>query len=303
MVLRLGSKGLLVENLQHNLKTLGYSITVDGQYGYGTRNAVRRYQMDNKLFVDGIAGPITQASINANMNVKTIYRKQRYLNSDCFIAELSQDKYFVDFELGEMSVFEKLSRIVRGLLNNNKPIVLAINGGYFGGSNIEQMGTHLDEGSYRNVPDEKLITLLYRKTGRLEVKKLSKDYKLWFERNDYYWAIGATYSLVQDGKKNLQNLEYHSHGYSVAPRTLIGQKSDGTIIMVVVDGRTKQSKGLTASQSADLMLNLCCINAVNLDGGGSSEMIAVENNVIKVLNKPSDGTERKIGSSLVVYKK
>ena len=49
MTLRLGSKGLLVEILQHNLKTLGYSVAVDGQYGYGTRNAVRRYQMEQSV--------------------------------------------------------------------------------------------------------------------------------------------------------------------------------------------------------------------------------------------------------------
>ena len=72
--------------------------------------------------------------------------------------------------------------------------------------------------------------------------------------------------------------------------------------MVVVDGRTSKSLGLTARQSAELMLSLGCITATNLDGGGSSEMIEVVNGVIKVLNKPSDGVERSIGSALLVYK-
>ena len=52
------------------------------------------------------------------------------------------------------------------------------------------------------------------------------------------------------------------------------------------------------------MLELGCINAVNLDGGGSSTMCVVENGTVRVKNYPSDkGVQRAIGSAVVVYKK
>lgn len=54
-----------------------------------------------------------------------------------------------------------------------------------------------------------------------------------------------------------------------------------------------------AKEQAEIMLSLGCTYSANLDGGGSSEMIVND----KVVNKPSDGSERKIGSAIVVYKK
>jgi N-acetylmuramoyl-L-alanine amidase len=80
---------------------------------------------------------------------------------------------------------------------------------------------------------------------------------------------------------------------------LIGQKADKTLVLCVVEGRNATSKGVTGAQSADIMLSLGCIIAINADGGGSSEMIVDG----KIVNATSDGTERKIGSALVIYKK
>ena len=66
----------------------------------------------------------------------------------------------------------------------------------------------------------------------------------------------------------------------------------------MADGRKNTSKGLTAKQSAELMKELSCYNAVNLDGGGSSEMIVKD----KIVNSPSDKDERYIGSAILVCK-
>lgn len=59
-----GSSGSVVEELQKNLNTLGYSCGgVDGIYGVNTAEAVRKFQRDKKLSVDGIAGALTQSAI------------------------------------------------------------------------------------------------------------------------------------------------------------------------------------------------------------------------------------------------
>lgn len=53
-----------MEELQKNLNTLGYSCGgVDGIYGVNTAEAVRKFQRDKKLSVDGIAGALTQSAI------------------------------------------------------------------------------------------------------------------------------------------------------------------------------------------------------------------------------------------------
>lgn len=58
--LKLGSKGKTVEVLQRALAGKGYNVVViDGDFGSVTDREVRKYQTDNKLFVDGIVGPQT----------------------------------------------------------------------------------------------------------------------------------------------------------------------------------------------------------------------------------------------------
>ena len=54
------------------------------------------------------------------------------------------------------------------------------------------------------------------------------------------------------------------------PRSAIGYKHDGTLIIVTVDGREETSVGMTLRELAVLMKNLGCENAMNFDGGSSS---------------------------------
>ncbi len=56
------------------------------------------------------------------------------------------------------------------------------------------------------------------------------------------------------------------------PRTAIGQRSDGAILMLVIDGRQPSSIGATYTDEVDLMLKFGAVNACNLDGGSSSLM-------------------------------
>lgn len=84
---------------------------------------------------------------------------------------------------------------------------------------------------------------------------------------------------------------------SYAPRTAIGYTADGKFIAMVVDGRQTHSRGVSLQVLADLMTELGCVEVLNLDGGGSSAMVA--GNGI-VLNKPSDGTERVVPTALML---
>lgn len=64
-VLRRGSKGDAVANLQLALRKLGFMLGVDGDFGAGTEVAVARFQRDQNQEVDGIVGPGTWAALDA----------------------------------------------------------------------------------------------------------------------------------------------------------------------------------------------------------------------------------------------
>ncbi|HGX4997100.1 TPA: phosphodiester glycosidase family protein [Escherichia coli] len=82
------------------------------------------------------------------------------------------------------------------------------------------------------------------------------------------------------------------------PRMAIGQKADGTYIVICVNGRNADgvSPGCTMQQLANKFVSLGCINAMNLDGGGSATLWY--NGV--VINSPSDGAERPIYHTMYV---
>ena len=84
-----------------------------------------------------------------------------------------------------------------------------------------------------------------------------------------------------------------------APRTAVGITKDSHVLLAVVDGRQTNSIGCTLSEMAVLMQEMGAVDAVNFDGGGSSEMV-IKNEII---NSPSDGSERKVGAALVVLSK
>lgn len=72
------------------------------------------------------------------------------------------------------------------------------------------------------------------------------------------------------------NLHYSQSNTGVAQRTAIGQREDGTVIMIVTDGRTASSLGATHNDMIDMMVSYGAVNAAMLDGG-SSAMLYYEN--------------------------
>ncbi len=90
------------------------------------------------------------------------------------------------------------------------------------------------------------------------------------------------------------------------PRTAVGLSKDGkTLILLVADGRSIFSSGLSERELADLMLGLGCDVAMNLDGGGSTTMTVCDGPPAQptTLNHPSDGTERPVANVLGIRPK
>ncbi|MBU3127447.1 phosphodiester glycosidase family protein [Clostridium sp. FP2] len=90
---------------------------------------------------------------------------------------------------------------------------------------------------------------------------------------------------------------YGDGGWGINPRTAIGQKQDGTIIFVVIDGRQLNSIGATIKEVQDIMIEEGCVNAANLDGGSSSVMYHQG----KLINSPSSKYgERPLPSAWII---
>lgn len=69
-------------------------------------------------------------------------------------------------------------------------------------------------------------------------------------------------------------------GYGIAPRTAIGQRKDGIVLMLVIDGRRPgHSLGIDMAELTNIMLKYGAYNASNLDGGGSSAIVVNGNNL------------------------
>ncbi len=71
-------------------------------------------------------------------------------------------------------------------------------------------------------------------------------------------------------------------GWGIANRSSIGQRQDGIVLFIVIDGRTSSSVGISMTELKDLFVRYKAYNAANLDGGGSSTLYAGG----KLINKP-----------------
>ena len=111
--------------------------------------------------------------------------------------------------------------------------------------------------------------------------------------------VGAGPMLVKKGKPFVTKTEEEfpsdiSRGR--APRTGVAVLANRHALLAVVDGRQEASIGATLEEFADLLVKYGAREAVNFDGGGSSAMVIGG----ELVNSPSDGEERRVGSALAV---
>ena len=113
-------------------------------------------------------------------------------------------------------------------------------------------------------------------------------------------AIHAGPVLMHDGKIRVTSNEEVFFGSTIPdihPRTAAGYRNSGELVLLVVDGRQVDSRGVDLQELAILMRDLGCVEAINLDGGGSSAMVVDG----KLLNRPAGTTsQREVMSAIAV---
>lgn len=144
----------------------------------------------------------------------------------------------------------------------------AINGGAFADLGGDMpLGLVISGGQVLNGDEDKEYSIVgFNKDNKLIVGMMTISEAVSLGLRD---ALSFSPILVQDGKA--ANVSGYSLGLN--PRTAIGQRADGAVLLLIIDGRQPQSLGATYQDLIDIMLEYGAVNACNLDGGSSSIMV------------------------------
>ena len=105
--------------------------------------------------------------------------------------------------------------------------------------------------------DDQNHLLVGRMSGKEAMEKHVRD------------AVSYGPALIVNGEP----LEVSGAGGGLNPRTAIGQRADGAILLLVIDGRQTHSLGASFKDCIDVMMEYKAVNAANLDGGSSTMMV------------------------------
>lgn len=116
-------------------------------------------------------------------------------------------------------------------------------------------------------------------------------------------AVGGGPVLLQNGEiKITNNEEYKFPGKAIHdkhPRTAMGYTKDNKLIILVIEGRNAKAGGANLVQEAQILKDLGCVEALNLDGGGSSCLLVNGKETIQ----PSDKTQRAVPAVFIIKSK
>ncbi len=164
------------------------------------------------------------------------------------------------------------------------------------------------------IKDNKITTISYGSTAipengyvisgpkaKLEpffsAKKISLDIKMLPEWENVNHIISGGPYLVKDGSVFIDVTAQKLGAITGKnPRTAIGYTAENEFIMVTVDGREQASVGMTLGELARMMKEFGCVNAMNLDGGGSSVMYVNG----RVVNNPAQKGGIPISNALTI---
>lgn len=158
------------------------------------------------------------------------------------------------------------------------------------------------EGGNTPIPEGKVV-LSARGTYKDLLLSLAPQQEVFVELEfnefweDVEFAIAGNYLLLKDGE--IQDVS----GTERSPRTVIGIKPDGNIVFYTIDGRmSNYSVGATYKQAATIMKDLGCVDAINLDGGGSTTFALrkLGETDAKMINRSADVYARAVANGALL---
>lgn len=234
-------------------------------------------------------------------------KSNRYFNSNQVISIFAvAKKALVEHQLKIVSNDFELHKTSDWAINNKG--LFAINGSFF---NVEDGGSvcYLEENgdmiADTNTPDNEWSMNPDMLTGVVLIDTNFVVHVEAYQSDSFYIKSKRELGVLLSGPHLIKDsvlvpLAELKFNYDHHPRTLLGIKND-SVLFITVDGRQSKCDGFNMFESQSFLLELGCIDAMNLDGGGSSTMYSHDKGI---LNYPSDMKgERKVANALVILPK
>ena len=230
---------------------------------------------------------------NIKITIETAYK----YNSSIYIADIQvSDPSYLKTALANNSYGRNITETTSDMAEANNAI-FAINGDYYGfrdGGYVLRNGVPYRETARSGDND----ALVIDKDGNLSIVQEGEVSLDSLSDSGAWQVLSFGPGLVVDGEIAVTSSSEVGQAMTSNPRTAIGQISKLHYVVIVSDGRTSESEGLSLLQLAQEFKERGCNVAYNLDGGGSSTMYFNG----KVINKPTSGksiAERKVSD--IVY--
>jgi exopolysaccharide biosynthesis protein len=187
--------------------------------------------------------------------------------------------------------------------------LVALNGGFFdvekGGSvaYLESDGHILSRNRNSKEKWAKSDSLLngaivLNKLGRLKIE-IAKNTSF-YEQSDNEKAVLIAGPILLIGGENilLQNSDFVKRRH---PRSCLCETSTKSILFIAIDGRSESAAGMNLKELQQFLIRLKCVDAINLDGGGSTTLWVNDGKEKRIVNHPSDkGGERAVSNILLI---
>lgn len=287
----------------------------------GISMSTGNYQFVAKMFFsdEKIAEILNAQGEEANNNVKlfTSVQEQDYEDEgdeDIIRKDISDSKYDgialiikdpTRVKVGYSSRIGEVGETVSDMAAKYGAVAAVNGGGYLDvssdGNGGIPLGILISDGEVINPKDEseyyisnkehKPVVFSINSNGELFVGQASVSDLL---EMDSQQAISFEPTLVVDGEPYISQTTLHG----LNPRTAIGQRADGSIILLVIDGRQGLKLGATLQDVQSIMLQLGAVNAMCLDGGGSTAMYYNG----EIINNPSNLTGERCVPDIIYVK-
>lgn len=214
---------------------------------------------------------VSSENVYQNENVRIVLTQYREYDSDIYVADvtLSSPEYlktaFAKSAYGK-NVKDKTSEIAADV-----GAVLAINGDYYG---AREKGFVIRNGVlYRDTASADTEILVIGGDGSFEIMSETDTSAQALLDDGAVQVLSFGPGLIADGEIIVTEKDEVGKAMASNPRTAIGMIDELHYLLVVSDGRTSESEGLSLYELAEFMQSIGAETAYNLDGGGSSTMV------------------------------
>ena len=230
-----------------------------------------------------LTDPVITDTAYRDSRISIEIRTMRTLSTNVYIADITlTDPGCVRTALAENSFGRNVTDTTSSMAVQNNAI-LAINGDYYG---FRSSGYVMRNGYlYRSEPadDPEQEDLVHYPDGSFEIVREADVSARELEEAGAVDIFSFGPGLIIDGEISVKTDDEVDRAQVTNPRTALGVISPLHYLFIVSDGRTDESTGLSLLQLAELMKELGCRTAYNLDGGGSSTIWFNG----RVLNRPT----------------